>query len=508
MSRDSTRPISSGEVRAWDDECEVVVVGYGHAGAAAALGAAEVTRDVIILERGGGSEGTCGGILYLGGGTPMQVAMGWEDNPADMQTFLRAALGPGVDEAKLAAYCHGSRDHYDWLVGCGVPLVVGPDDPGSPLMRAGEDGFIDVGGQEYAGGGLVWSGGEQAYPYDELVPPVPRGHILRDPSNDEDLLFEGAVLKRLAAAVDRLALRIRYNTGVQRLVVDPSGAVVGVEARCFGVDVRIRARRGVVLTTGGFIYNDDMLAAHNPALLGAGKLGYGAQDGLGIKMAQALGADTAHMDTSDLTLIIFPPISFACGVLVNNSGQRFVNEDSYFGRLGAETLRQGGVSYLLVDEAIFVESSWRRPSWVSESLDELTKDIGLPAGSLEATVEYYNRFAEHGTDPVFHKRPRWLKPLRAPYAVIDLRNDRGKMQAVRDLNPHVAAVEYVLGGFTLGGLRTTTNGEVLDVSGQSVPGLYAAGRVTSGLAVHGYCSGISLGDGTFFGRLAGRSAAG
>jgi 3-oxo-5alpha-steroid 4-dehydrogenase len=175
----STRPRPVSDIERWDDQADVVVVGYGHAGAAAALGAAELTSDVLVLERGGGSEGTCGEIVYLGGGTPMQVAMGWHDTTEDMQTFLRAALGPGVDEDKLQAYCSQSVDHYHWLLSCGVPYTTGADAEGSVLSRRAEDGFTDINGQEYAGGGLIWTGGENAYPFDELTPPVPRGHIQR-----------------------------------------------------------------------------------------------------------------------------------------------------------------------------------------------------------------------------------------------------------------------------------------------------------------------------------------
>ena len=146
--------------------------------------------------------------------------------------------------------------------------------------------------------------------------------------------------------------------------------------------------------------------------------------------------------------------------------------------------------YLVIDDAIFVESSWLRPAWASESLAELESEIGLPVGALEQTVGYYNEHAERGEDPLFHKRARWLQPLKPPYAVLDLRH-----------------ATFPISGFTIGGLRTQVGGEVLDVEGAPVPGLYAAGRATSGLAVHGYCSGISLGDGSFFGRRAGRSAA-
>jgi 3-oxo-5alpha-steroid 4-dehydrogenase len=486
----STTPREVAEVQSWDLEADVVIVGFSMSGASAALGALEVTGDVLALERGGGPEGTCGGIIYLGGGTPMQKAMGFDDTTNEMYTFLLAALGPGVDEEKLRLYCDESLLHFDWLVRQGVPLITGPDEPGSMLASPEDDGFINVGGQEYAGGGLVWTGGEQAHPFSSMVRPAPRGHIPRDPDSDEDL-FEGAVLKCLVRAAERAGVRTEYNLGVQRLVVDDDGRVAGVEARRFGTVLRVRARQGVVLTTGGFIYNDEMLAQHSPAMLAVSKLGHGGQDGLGIQLAQAAGADAIHMDTADITLVLTPPMSYARGVLFNALGRRFINEDTYYGRLGAEAaFRQDTIAYLLLDDSTFLESSWRRPSWAADSVAELETEMGLPVGALEQTVSYYNEHAARGADPLFHKGQRWLQPLVPPYAVIDLRQQAFPMSA-----------------FTMGGLRTTVGGEVLRPDGSAIPGLYAAGRATSALAVSGYCSGISLGDCSFFGRRAGQSAA-
>jgi 3-oxo-5alpha-steroid 4-dehydrogenase len=486
----STSPRKAAEVPSWDLEADVVIVGFSMAGASAALGALEVTDDVLALERGGGPEGTCGGIVYLGGGTPMQKAMGFDDTADEMYDFLLAALGPGVDEEKLRVYCDESLLHFDWLTGNGVPLMTGPDEPGSMLASPEDDGFINVGGQEYAGGGLVWTGGEQAHPFSDRVRPAPRGHIPRDPDSDEDL-FEGAVLKCLVRAAEEKGVRTEYNLGVQRLVVDEQGAVVGVEGRRFGDVLRVRARRGVVLTTGGFIYNDSMLAKHSPAMLAVSKLGHGGQDGLGIQMAQATGADAIHMDTADITLVLTPPMSYARGILFNALGRRFINEDTYYGRLGAEAAyRQDAIAYLLLDESTFLDSGWRRPTWTADSVAELETEMGLPTGALAGTVAYYNEHAARGADPLFHKGPRWLQPLVPPYAVIDLRQQSFPMSA-----------------FTMGGLRTAVAGEVLRPDSSPIAGLYAAGRATSALAVSGYCSGISLGDCSFFGRRAGQSAA-
>lgn len=481
------RPVSVNDIEHWDEQADVVVVGFGIAGASAALGALEHSDDVLVLERGGGSEGTCGGVFYLGGGTPMQKAMGYEDTTEAMFEVLRHALGPSVDEAKLRLYCDGSLGHYDWLVSCGMPLVAGPDEPNSFLGTPDPDGYKALIPSEYAGGGLVWTGGEQTTSLTSIAAAVPRGHLPRDPAGGEDL-FEGVVVNKMIAAVERSDARITYNASVERLVIDEEGRIVGVAGRREGQDFRVRARRGVILTTGGFVYNDEMLRDHAPKVAAVTKLGHEGQDGRGIQMAQLAGAQTIHMDAADATLVMAPYVSFLSGLLFNKRGQRFLNEDAYGGVLGTEVMfGQEGMAYLLVDEDVFIESSPLRPTWVAESLTELAESIGLPAGALESTVAYYNEHAERGEDPLFHKEAKWVKPLRSPYAVIDV----GRTLTV----------------FTLGGLRTDTSGRVLDVQGTPIAGLWAAGRATSGLAVEGYCSGISLGDGSFFGRRAGQGAA-
>lgn len=129
----------------------------------------------------------------------------------------------------------------------------------------------------------------------------------------------------------------------------------------------------------------------------------------------------------------------------------------------------------------------RPPTWVCESVAELESEMRLPTGSLQATVSAYNAGAAAGEDPLLHKKPQWLRPIGTPVGAIDLRESTG--------------------GFTLGGLLTSLNAEVLHVGGEPIPGLFAAGRCTAGLAAWGYASGISLGDGSFYGRRAGRSAA-
>ena len=182
------------------------------------------------------------------------------------------------------------------------------------------------------------------------------------------------------------------------------------------------------------------------------------------------------------------------GILVTAEGQRFINEDTYYGRVGQECLfRHGGRMFLIVDTAIYERNLAQfEATYVEETIAELEASLGIAGGVLQGTVELYNRHAAAGEDPVFHKHPSFVVPLtQPPYAAIDCSTDK-----------------VLWATFTLGGLRTGPEAAVLTPDGDAIPGLYAAGRTTSGIAAYGYASGISLGDGTFFGRRAGGAAAG
>ena len=128
MNTDETAPIEplpAAEAPRWDLEAEVVVVGLGAAGASAAIEAAEAGTDVLLLERefaGGGTSALSGGSIYLGGGTPLQRACGFDDTPEDMYRYLRASVQPGPPDEWLRAYCDGSVELYEWLVARGVPF--------------------------------------------------------------------------------------------------------------------------------------------------------------------------------------------------------------------------------------------------------------------------------------------------------------------------------------------------------------------------------------------------
>jgi hypothetical protein len=154
------------DVAAWDDEADVIVVGFGGAGACAAIAAADAGADVLLLERMGGGGGTTAlstGQIYLGGGTAIQKACGFDDSAGEMCTYLLAACGPGVDEAKIRLYAAESVAHFDWLVAQGVPFKAS---------------FYGDGSYTPTDDCLSYSGSELAWPYCHLARPAPRGHTV------------------------------------------------------------------------------------------------------------------------------------------------------------------------------------------------------------------------------------------------------------------------------------------------------------------------------------------
>jgi 3-oxo-5alpha-steroid 4-dehydrogenase len=424
-------------------------------------------------------------MIYMGGGTPLQKACGFDDSPDNMARFLMAACGPGADEDKVRLFAQESVDLYEWLHGCGITF---------------NEKFLNHPSWEPLDEeGLMYSGGENAFPLNEIAEPAPRAHCVAGEGGAQPGV---TLMSRLTEAAATRGVRFEYDLLGVALIVDGAGVVAGIRCRRYGKDVAVRARRGVVLTTGGFIFNDQMLANYAPRLLANGKVGQETDDGSGIRMAQALRAGVKRMDAGEATLLCIPALLMR-SVLVNQFGQRYINEDTYPGRVGQHAFwRQDGNAIIVFDEQTIESIDPRfaglppsiahmyppQPTHVAETIAELEADLALPDGSLQSTIDQYNTHAADGADPMFHKNSRYLRPLSGPFGAIDLRG-----QGFRSM--------------TLGGLDTSVNGEVRDYAGIPIPGLYAGGRTTSGIPASGYCSGSSLGDGLFFGRRAGLAAA-
>lgn len=480
MTTDIPDTVNAADVTAWSDEVDVVVIGFGIAGGCAAVSAAEHGADVLVLERAaaaGGTTAMAGGHFYLGGGTPVQEATGHHDTPEEMYKYL-VAVSREPEHDKIRAYCEGSVEHFHWLEGLGFQFERSYY-PEKAVIQPNTEG-------------LMYTGNEKVWPYKNLAKPAPRGHKVPVPGDTEGAAM---VVDLLVKRAEKLGVRIRYETGATQLVVD-GDRVVGVAWKRFDETGFIRAK-AVVIAAGGFVMNPDMVARYTPKL--AEKpfvLGNTYDDGLGIRLGVSAGGATKHMDQAFLTAPAYPPSILLTGIIVNKLGQRFVAEDSYHSRTSGFVMEQPDcVAYLIVDEAHLERPQVPLVPLIDgwETVEEMEAALGIPEGNLVATLNRYNEYAAKGEDPDFHKSPEFLAPQdQGPWGAFDL--SLGKA---------------MYAGFTLGGLATNVDGEVLREDGSVVEGLYAAGACASNIAQDGkgYSSGTQLGEGSFFGRRAGRHAA-
>ncbi len=260
-----------------------------------------------------------------------------------------------------------------------------------------------------------------------------------------------------------------------------------------------RARQGVILCAGGFVMNEDMVSTYAPELQrGTVPIGNPNDTGSGIQMGLSIGGRAINMHEGFISIPFYPPATLTHGIFVNGRGERFVNEDAYNGRVCGALLQQPTPIYLVLNTDDY--EGYETQSWLSapiagtgETLDELASELDLPAGQLAQTIARYNEAVTAGHDPLHQKQRDWLKPLSAPLVALDCTPGAG------------AFFPY----FTLGGLDTTVDGEVITNGGETIPGLYAAGRTACGVPRRGdgYASGTSVGDATFSGRRAGMAAA-
>ena len=487
-------------------EADVVVVGAGGAGMTAAITAAGEGKSVVILESqsmvGGNSVRATGGMNA--GKTVYQDENEFGESAGVEKTLKTAAekyadnetitaLAKTVSE-QWAAYQANPTGYFDSVELMELDTMIGGKGINDPelveTLCANSADAID------------W--------LDE------HGITLHNVSS-----FGGASVKRIHRPVnaegktvsvgsymipllqencEKAGVKMMLDTTATEILTDANGAAVGVKATgASGETVTVNAK-AVVLATGGFGANLDMVVKYKPELKGFMTTNAPGIQGQGIEMAQAIGAATVDMDQiqihptveANTAALITEGLRGDGAILINEEGQRFIDEVGTRDVVSAAEIAQtGSYSWLVVDQAM-VDASSVIQGYIKKgytvtgaTYEELGKAMGVDAAAFAETMEKWNGYVEAKNDPDFG-RTSFANPLNtAPYYAVKV----------------TAGVHH-----TMGGLKINANTEVLNEKGEVIPGLFAAGEVTGGVHGANRLGGNAVADFTVFGRIAGAAA--
>lgn len=539
---------------AWDESADLIVVGLGGAGVAAALEGIERGLSVIAVDRyeGGGSTAANGGIYYAGGGTRIQKEAGEEDSPEEMYKYLKIEAGDVVSDATLRKFVDESVETVDWILGHGgkmnskvwkkkasyPPLeyfLYHPDNSlvASYVARAkpaarGHRAYTRNGKKAWGLGVGIWgplrdsamAKGLGFHRYSEAR------QLVRDSSGR----VIGVKVLSIPAGTQAAAQFGRYIARADKLLAMlppalPFAAVtIGLGTyylkKAMAIEAQhrevtwLRGRQGVLLSTGGFIMNPAMVQHFAPAYAKGMPNGTLGDQGQGIMMGAGAGGTLALMDKISAWRFINPPKAWSDAIVVNRHGRRMIDETVYGASLGEQIGDHNeGIGWIIYDKASR-EQAFKQamdPKLVpfqrdvtllnllfnyrkADTLQALAQKAGIDAAGLAETVARYNRAAKGEEPDPFGKQTTDMAPIaEPPFYAMDI---------------SVASRLLPMPVITFGGLRVDeASGLVLDEAGQPIPGLYAAGRTAVGVASNTYVSGLSFADCIFAGRRVARHAA-
>ena len=489
-------------------DTDIVIVGAGGAGMTAALTAAEKGANVIILESqaavGGNSVRATGGMNAAD--TPAQDENEFGESAGVEKTLktARTTYADNVTITKLAEevekqwadYQANPVGYFDSDELMELDTMIGGKGINNPeLVEELADESAD---------GVEWL---KKYGIDLTSVGSFGGasvkRIHRPVNAEGKTIAVGSYMIPLLekACEENDKISIQLETTATTILTDENGKAVGVKAvGATGNEVTVNAK-AVILATGGFGANLDMVAELVPALKGFMTTNAAGAQGQGIEMAQALGAATVDMNQIqihptvqfDTAALITEGLRGDGAVLINAEGKRFIDEVGTRDVVSAAEIAQpGSYSYLVVDQAMLDKSSviagYVKRGFVFQgnTYEELAEALGVDAATFAETMNTWNTYVEAKNDPDFG-RTSFAQPLNtAPYYAIKV----------------TAGVHH-----TMGGLVINTDTEVLKDDGTAIAGLYAAGEVTGGVHGANRLGGNAVADFMVFGRIAGEEAA-
>lgn len=437
---------------------DVLVVGAGGAGLAAAIEASDAGKDVIVIEKmpmaGGNTLRATGGLNAAG--TSSQEALDIEDDASIHYEDTMTGGHELNDPELLEILTSQAAPAVEWLIELGADL--------SDVGRLG--GSSNNRTHRPTGGAPVG------------------GHLVQV----------------LQEASQERGVEILLNTTAVELLIEDD-AVNGVLVEAENGETYSIFADAVILATGGFGANATMIADLDEGLEGFGTTNHPGATGEGITMAQEIGAALVDMVEIQTHPTVVPEIGYMIteavrgngAILINRSGERFVDEMGTRDVVSAATLEQEGqTGFLFFDEDVreslsAIEGYIERDLVIeAESLEELAEKMEMDIDVLQATVDSYNEAVASGSDEAFG-RSDMPTGLESPSFYLI------------EVGP---AVHH-----TMGGLHISANAEVLNEDGEAIPGLFAAGEITGGIHGGNRLGGNALTDLIVFGRIAGQSAA-
>ena len=441
--------------------CDVVVVGAGGAGLTASVLATQQGQQVILLEKmpfvGGNSLRAEGGMNAAN--TKVEAELGLTDSTVENFIADTMAGGHQLNNIDLVTtMAENSAEAVDWLFSIDAPLtkVAATGGTSHKYLHKPDDGR-------------------------------PVGEYL---------------VEKLKAQTEKLGIEVHVNTKATEILME-NGQAVGVLAEDNEHTYTIRAK-SVVLTTGGFGANFDLMASYDPSLANAVTTNHSGAQGDGILMAQAVGADTVDMEQIQLhpTVIqadgtlVSESVRSHGAILVNAEGKRFTNDMDFRDKVSQAELKQpGAYAYIIFDQALVDEVALTQKfidrgfAISGKTYEELAQNMGLTGDAVKNfvnTMETWETYVAAGEDKDFGRsNVSMIDISTAPYYAIKI----------------APGIHH-----TMGGIKINTRAEVIDTDGNVIPGLFAAGETTGGVHGGNRVGGNAVCDFIVFGRIAGQSA--
>ena len=496
---------ANGETVSYD--ADVVVIGAGGAGMTAAMTAADAGQKVVILESqamvGGNSARATGGMnaaktVYQdenefdqAAGVEKTLATAAEKY-ADNETIT--ALAKTVSE-QWAAYQANPTGYFDSVELMELDTMVGGKGINDPeLVKTLCEGTADA---------IDWLDENGITLHNVSSFGGASVKRIHRPVNEEGKVVSvGAyMIPLLQENCEKRGIDIVLNTTVDTILTDANGAAVGVSGTDKDGNTVVVNAKSVILATGGFGANLDMVTQYKPELAGFMTTNAAGAQGQGIEMATAIGAGTVDMDQiqihptveANTAALITEGLRGDGAILVNANGERFIDEVGTRDVVSAAEIAQpGSYSWLIVDQAMADASSViqgyikKGYTKTGATYEELAKELDVDPAAFANTMETWNGYVEAKNDPDFG-RTSFANPLNnGPYYAIKV----------------TAGVHHTMGGVTINSAT-----EVLKEDGTVIPGLFAAGEVTGGVHGANRLGGTAVADFVVFGRIAGESAA-